>query len=382
MERDYYQVLGVSRDATEDEIKRAYRRLAMQYHPDRNNGDKAAEERFKEVTEAYEVLRDPEKRARYDRYGRAGLSGTGAGFGFHPFDLSEALNIFMRDFGGLGGFDAIFGGGQRARRGRRRGQDIQVTVRLTLDEVAQGTRRTIKLRTLDRCPACQGTGVRGGGGPAPCRACGGSGEVRRATESLFGRIVSVTACPYCGGEGTVIPDPCRQCNGDGRVKTERVVEVEIPAGISHQNYLTLRGQGAAGPRNGPRGDLIVVVEVEEDPRFERRGDDLVYDLAISFSQAALGAEVTVPSPLGPVPLKIPPGIQSGTILTLRGKGLPNLSHGRRGNLHVRVQVWTPERLTPEQERLFRELAQLEGEIPRGESLGRKFWSRLREALGA
>lgn len=382
MERDYYEVLGVSRNATEDEIKKAYRRLAMQYHPDRNNGDKAAEERFKEVTEAYEVLRDPEKRARYDRHGRAGLSGAGAGFGFHPFDLSEALSIFMRDFGDFGGFDAIFGGGQRSRRGRRRGQDIQITLRITLDEVATGTRRTVKLKTFDRCAACEGTGVRGGGRATQCRACGGSGEVRRAADSLFGRIVSVTSCPYCGGEGTVIPNPCGECRGEGRVKTERTVEIDIPAGVSSQNYLTLRGEGAAGPRNGPRGDLIVAVEVEEDPRFERHGDDLVYDLAISFSQAALGAEVTVPSPWGPTAVRIPPGIQSGTVLTLKGRGLPSLSHGRRGDLHVRVQVWTPQELSSEQERLFRELAKLEGEIPKGESLGRKFWNRVRDALGA
>jgi molecular chaperone DnaJ len=379
MTGDYYEILGVPRDAAESEIKKAYRRLAMEYHPDRNNGDKSAEEKFKQITEAYDVLRDPEKRAQYDRYGR--VSGGAGGFGFHPFDLSEALSVFMRDFGGLGGFDAVFGGGQRGRRARRRGQDIQATVRLTLDEVVAGTKRKIKLRALVRCEQCRGTGSAGGKRAATCRTCGGAGEVQRRADSLFGQLVSVTVCPACGGEGTVVTDPCKECRGDGRVREERVVEVEIPAGVATGNYLTMRGAGAAGPRGGSPGDLIVVVEVEDDSKFERHGDDLLYDLALSFSQAALGTETTVPAPGGPVSLRVPPGIQSGTLLTIQGKGLPRLGNNGRGDLHVRVQVWTPERLTPEQAELFRRLRELENEMPEGESLGRRFWNRMREALG-
>lgn len=379
---DYYEVLGVPRDASDADIKKAYRRLAMEWHPDRNNGEKAAEEKFKQVTEAYDVLRDPEKRATYDRFGRAGLSAAGARYGFHPFDLSEALSVFLRDFGGLGGFDAVFGGGDRGRRGRRRGQDVQVTVRMSLDEVATGSKRKMKLRTLDRCSQCDGTGAKAGKRPTPCKTCGGAGEVQRAAESIFGRLVSVTACPTCGGEGTVIGEACAECRGDGRVRADRVVEIDLPAGISSQNYLTLRGQGAVGPRGGPPGDLIVGIELVEDERFERHGDDLVYDLPISYSQAALGTDMTVPSPTGNVKVRIPSGVPSGSILTVRGRGLPNLGNGRRGDLHVRVQVWTPVQLSAEQDRLFRELAKLEGDPPQGESLGRKFWHRVREAFGA
>ena len=382
MARDYYQVLGIPRDAGEADIKKAYRRLAMECHPDRNNGDKSAEEKFKEVSEAYDVLRDPAKRSHYDRFGEAGLrGGAGAGFGFHPFDLSEALSVFMRDFGGMSGLESLFGGGERSRRGRRRGPDVQVTLKVSLDEVATGSTRTVKLRTLEACPQCEGAGGKGGKKPVPCRACGGSGEVRRATQSIFGQFVSVTACPTCGGDGTVVQDPCEQCRGDGRVRAERTVEIEIPAGVSANNYLTMRGQGAAGPRNGGPGDLIVAIEVEDDPRFERHGDDLVYDLPITFSQAALGADLSVPSPSGAATVRVPPGIQSGTILTVRGKGLPSLAHGGRGNLHVRIQVWTPQRMNAEQKDLFDRLAEIESQ-PQGDSVGRRFWNRLRDALGA
>jgi len=374
-------VLGVPRDASEADIKKAYRRLAMECHPDRNDGDKAAEEQFKEVSEAYDVLRDPQKRAQYDRYGSAGLGAGRGGFGFHPFDLSEALNMFMRDFGGFTGFENIFGV-ERGGRGRRRGPDVQVTLRVTLDEVASGATRKVKLRTLDRCPTCEGAGAKPGQQPRRCATCGGTGEVRRAAQSFFGQFVSVSACPTCGGEGTVVKEPCEQCRGEGRVRVERVVEIEIPAGVSSNNYLTLRGQGAAGPRNAAPGDLIVGIEVEDDARFERRGDDLLYDLPVSFSQAALGAEVSVPSPTGPVTVRVPPGVQSGSILTVRGRGLPSLAHGGRGHLHVRIQVWTPQRLTAELVEAFNQLAAMEGEPPQGESLGRRFWNRVKDALGA
>jgi len=382
MARDYYEVLGISRDADEADVKKAYRRLAMECHPDRHNGDKSAEEKFKEVSEAYDVLRDPAKRSQYDRFGEAGLrGGSGGGFGFHPFDLSEALNVFMRDFGGMSGLESLFGGGQPSRRSRRRGPDVQVTLKVTLDEVATGTTRKVKLRTLEACPKCEGAGGKGGKKPVPCRSCGGSGEVRRATQSIFGQFVSVSACPTCGGEGTVVQEPCEQCRGDGRVRAERTVEIEIPAGVSGSNYLTLRGRGAAGPRNGGPGDLIVGIEVDEDPRFERHGDDLVFDLPITFGQAALGADVSVPSPSGTATVRVPPGIQSGTILTVRGKGLPSLAHGGRGNLHVRIQVWTPQRLNAEQKELFDRLVEIESK-PQGDSVGRRFWNRIRDALGA
>jgi molecular chaperone DnaJ len=382
MARDYYDVLGVSRDATETDIKKAYRRLAMEYHPDRNGGDKAAEERFKEATEAYEVLRDPSKRAQYDRFGHSGLGGQGGGgFGYTHFDLGEALSVFMRDFGGMGGFDAIFGGGERARRIRRRGHDLRVKLSLTLEEVATGTRRKLKLKSLVRCGTCGGSGAKPGTGASACSVCGGTGEVRRATQSIFGQFVSVGPCPQCEGEGTMVRDACPDCRGDGRVRSERVVEIEVPAGVSENNYVTLRGQGIAGPRNGPPGDLVAEFEIAPDPRFERRGDDLVHELQLSFSQAALGGEFTVPTPYGEEKLQVPAGTQAGTVFALKNKGLPSVGDSRRGVLYVRCHVWTPTRLTPELESVLEKLARLEGEPPTEKRAGQSVWDKVKQALG-
>lgn len=374
--RDFYEILGVPKDASEDELKRAYRKLAMQYHPDRNREDDA-EARFKEIAEAYDVLRDPQKRAAYDRYGHAGLGAAGPQ-GFSHIDLSEALNMFMRDFGGFGGFESMFGGG-RSPAEARRGQDIRVTVKVGLAEVATGARRTVKLRTMVRCDTCSGSGCAPGTRPVTCATCAGSGEVRRATRSVFGQFVSVSPCPTCAGEGAIVQTPCEVCRGEGRVKGDRSVAVEIPAGVSGNNYITLRGQGAAGPRNGPHGDLVVMLEVKDDERFERHGEDLIYDLPLSFSQAALGCTVTIPTPWGDEQLEIGAGVQAGTVLRLKGKGLPRLGRSGRGDLSVRTHVWTPEALSDEQKRLFRELQALEGEPPRRNG---GFWSKIREALGA
>jgi molecular chaperone DnaJ len=355
------------------EIKKAYRKLAMEYHPDRNSAPEA-EARFKEITEAYEVLRDPEKRSAYDRYGKAGVAG-GGGFGFHHVDLSEALNIFMRDFGG---FESIFGGG-RSRTDERRGQDVRVTVRLTLTEVALGVKKSVRIKSPERCTVCDGSGAKVGTRPTPCASCGGSGEVRRAARSMFGQFISVAPCPTCNGQGSVVLQPCEVCRGEGRVRGERTVSVEIPAGVSSNNYLTLRGQGGAGPRGGPSGDLLVMIDIKDDDRFERQGNDLIHDLPLSFSQAALGGDHAVPTPYGDERLRIPPGTQTDTVLRLRGKGLPVLGQDGKGDLLVRVHVWTPERLTSEQERLLQELAKLEGEPPKRAP---GFWSKLKEALGA
>ncbi len=372
---DFYTLLGVPLDATEADVKKAYRKLAMEYHPDRNSAPEA-EARFKDITEAYEILRDPQKRAAYDRYGKAGVGGAG-GFGFHHVDLSEALNIFMRDFGGLGGFESLFGG--RSRQDTRRGQDVRVQLKLTLTEVATGLKKNVRVKTLERCTACEGTGAKAGTRPSTCSTCGGSGEVRRATRSMFGQFVSVSSCATCGGEGTVILQPCEVCRGEGRVRGDRTVAVEVPPGVSANNYLTLRGHGAAGPRNGPNGDLLVMLDIKDDERFQRQGDDLVFDLPLSFSQAALGGQFGVPTPYGDEEIRIQPGTQPETVLRMRGRGLPVLGQSAKGDLLIRVHVWTPERLSEEQERLFRELAKLEGEPPKRAP---GFWSKLKEALGA
>jgi molecular chaperone DnaJ len=381
MKQDFYVVLGVQRDCTEADIKKAYRKLAMECHPDRNNGDKAAEEKFKLVTEAYEVLRDPEKRAAYDRYGHEGLRGGGGGFSSMHFDLSEALMVFMRDFGlggGASAFENLFGGGG-SRRDRRRGHDIKVGLKLTLSEVATGTTKTVRIKSLESCPQCAGTGAKSGTQPIPCGTCGGTGEVRRQAQSLFGQFLTVSPCPTCAGEGTVIHDPCDRCGGDGRIKGEKTIQIDVPAGVADHHYLTLRGQGVPGPRNGPRGDLIAVLDIKDDPRFERHGDDLVYDLGITFSQAALGAEVKVPTPFGETMLRIEPGTQTGMAYRLRAKGLPRLGEGGHGDLHVRIHVWTPTKLSAEQRKLFEKLSETEEAPPERES--GKFWDTIKRALG-
>jgi len=376
--KDYYATLGVPKAASEADIKKAYRKLAMEYHPDRNPAPEA-EARFKEITEAYEVLRDPQKRSAYDRFGKAGVGGGGGGgFDYHHVDLSEALNIFMRDFGGLSGLESLFGGG-RGRQDHRRGQDVRVTLKLTLTEVATGVKKSVRLKTLERCTVCDGSGAKAGTKPTACTTCGGSGEVRRAARSMFGQFVSVSPCPTCAGEGTVIASPCEVCRGEGRIRGDRTIAVDIPAGVASNNYLTLRGQGAVGPRNGPSGDLLVMLDIKDDERFERQGDDLYHDFLLSFSQAALGGTFTVPTPYGEEEVKIPAGTQTETLLRLRGRGLPVLGQSGKGDLLIRVHVWTPERLTAEQERLFKELATTEGEPPK-RSPG--FWSKLKEALGA
>jgi molecular chaperone DnaJ len=379
--RDYYEILGVARNADADAIKKAYRKLALQHHPDRNGGDKASEEKFREATEAYEVLRDDQKRAAYDRFGHAGVQGGAAGQGFGGFGFEDAINTFMRDFGGFGGFEDLFGGGGRGGRRVQRGKDIRLRMQLTLEEVATGVRRTIKVRLLDPCDECDGSGAADGAEPTICRTCQGQGQVRRVRQSVFGQVMSATVCPSCQGEGRTVENACAGCRGDGRQRVDRSIEVEIPPGVSSDNYLTLRGQGNVGPRGGPRGDIIVVMEVEEDPRFLRDGDDLVYDLPLSFSQAALGTEVEVPTVYGPETVRIPAGVQSGEVIPLEGKGLPRLQGGGRGDQHLRIRVWTPVDLNPEQEAAFRRLREVEGAPPELSARGRSgFWRKVREAF--
>lgn len=381
---DYYELLGIGRTADTEEIKKAYRQLALKYHPDRNSGSKEAEERFKEVTEAYEVLRDAEKRAVYDRYGEQGLKGRAGPGGFGGFDFADAVEVFMRDFGGFSGFEDIFGtrGARTQRMASRKGQTVRLRLPLSLQDVAHGAKRKLRVSLLDTCASCGGTGAESGSAPTVCSSCGGSGEERHVQRSVFGQFVSVQPCRSCGGEGRVIARVCPACHGEGRVRAEREVEVEVPPGVTSENFLTLRGQGSVGPRGGPRGDLVVLLEVQEDPRFVRDGSDLVHELLVTFSQAALGTEADVPTVDGTARVTIPPGIQAGELLRLRGLGLPSLNEPARGDLLVRVLVWTPEELTPAQEEALRRLREVESPPPASSSRrSRKgFWSRVKEAL--
>ena len=372
---DLYTTLGVEKTASDDDIKKAYRKLAMQYHPDRNGGSKEAEERFNEVTEAYDVLRDPQKRAAYDRYGEAGLRGGGGGGGFQHVDLSEALNIFMRDFG-LG--DLFGGGGGRQSNGPRAGADIKLDLPLTMLEVATGVTKTVKLKLLDPCGRCDGSGAEPGTTPQRCATCAGQGEVRRAQQSFFGQFVSVAPCPSCRGEGTTIASPCAECRGDGRMRADHTLDIKVPAGVATGQYMQMRGVGNAGTRGGPRGDVLVIFDVVEDERFERDGEDLYCEVLVSYPQVALGAAVDVPGITGTLSLDIPAGTQSGHVFTMRGKGLPRVNASGTGDLHVRVQVWTPSSLSREERALVEQLGEMQEKPPEKREKG--FWAKMKEAI--
>ena len=374
---DFYVTLGVERTAADDDIKKAYRKLAMTYHPDRNGGSKDAEEKFKAITEAYDVLRDPQKRATYDRYGEAGLRGGGGGF--HHVDLSEALGIFMRDFGGFGGLDDLFGRGQGGG-GSRNGTDVKIAMPLTLVEVATGVEKEIRIKVLDDCDACSGSGAEPGSRASQCQTCAGHGEVRRAQRSFFGQFVAVTPCPTCKGEGTVIETPCKRCKGDGRMRSDKVIKVSVPAGVATGQYMTLRGVGNAGARKGERGDVHVVFEVADDPRFERDGEDLYTEVLVTYPQLVLGAVMQVPTATSTLALTIPPATQSGQMFHLRGRGLARVNAAGAGDLHVRVQLWTPDTLSEEEEHLIARLGEIQRTVPADRDKG--LWAKMKEALGA
>jgi molecular chaperone DnaJ len=368
--RDYYEVLGVNKNASAEEIKKAYRKLALRYHPDRNKGDKDAEEKFKEATEAYEVLRDPEKRALYDQYGHAGMSGAGAGaggpFGFGTeFDLADALRAFMRDFGSFG-FEDFFGGrtSGRTRGGGNRGRDLQIKVKLGLRDVAKGVEKQIKVKKLVKCTTCRGSGSKPGSRPVACQVCGGSGQIRQVQRSLFGQFVNVTECRRCEGMGTVVSDPCRDCGGTGRIRGSEKISVKIPAGVASGNYITVSGGGDAGERGGPNGNLYIIVEEEEDDLFVRHGNDVLLDLPLTISQLALGAKVEIPTLDGKVLFKIPPGTPSHKVFRMKGKGIPHLNSYGRGDQLVRVMAWVPGKLSKREMELLRELDEsFKGRLP-------------------
>jgi molecular chaperone DnaJ len=376
---DYYTVLGVERTAADEEIKKAYRKLAMTWHPDRNGGSKEAEEKFKAITEAYDVLREPQKRAAYDRYGEAGLR-AGAGASYHHVDLSEALGIFMRDFGGFSGLDDLFGARGQSGGGPRTGADLKLTLELTLAEVSTGVEKEVRLRVLDPCDRCTGSGAEPGSKAKQCPTCNGQGEVRRAQRSFFGQFVTVAPCPTCKGEGQIIELPCKKCRGEGRMRGEHAIKIQVPAGVATGQYMTLRAVGNAGARSGERGDVHVVFEVADDERFERDGEDLYTEVLATYTQLVLGATVEVPTVTSTVALSIPASTQSGQVFHLRGRGLARLNSGGTGDLHVRVQLWTPEHLSAEEEELIHKLHAVQSSVPTDR--GKGFWAKMKEALRA
>lgn len=375
--RDYYEVLEVPRSAGPEDIKKAYRKKALQYHPDRNPGDDEAEARFKEAAEAYEVLSDPEKRARYDRFGHAGLGGAGQpGAGFH--DISDIFSAFSDIFGDFGG-----GGGFGRRSPRRTGGDLRVRLELTLEEIAEGVEKKIRVRKLVACEACQASGAREGGrGVQTCPTCHGSGELRQVSNTVFGQFVNVQPCPQCAGEGRIVPDPCPACEGEGRTRGEETITVEVPPGVHEGHFLSIRGAGNAGRRGGPAGDLRVEILEAEHEHLRRDGLDVRYELHLSFPDAALGTEAEVPTLRGRARLQIDPGLQSGRVLRMRGRGLPEVGGGRRGDQLVTVHVWTPQRLSEEQRALLEQLREADAFQPRPEEAAQKrsFFSRVKDVF--
>jgi molecular chaperone DnaJ len=367
--RDYYEVLGVARSASAEELKKAYRKLAMKYHPDRNPEDRSAEERFKEASEAYQVLSDPERRAQYDRFGHAAFE-QGGGFGGFDFAAGGFEDIFSDIFGDF------FGGGRRRGRTRaRRGEDLRYDLQIRFEDAIFGTEQVISVPRLATCETCAGKGTKGGTARTTCPACRGSGQLRFQQ----GFFTIAKTCGQCGGHGTIIKEPCRSCGGSGVMQKTQTLNIKIPAGVDSGSRLKLRGEGEAGRDGGPAGDLYVVIDVREHPLFVRNGNDIVCEVPISFPQAALGAEIDVPTLHGKVKLQVPHGTQSGTVLRLKGKGAPDVRGGSHGDQLVRVVVETPRRLTAHQRQLLEEFAHSSGEEVNPLSKG--FFDKVKEMFG-
>jgi molecular chaperone DnaJ len=373
--RDYYEVLEISRNAQGEEIKKAYRRLAVKYHPDKNPGDKEAEEKFKELSEAYQVLSDPDKRARYDRFGHQGVDGNDFGAGADPFDIFRS---FMQGSGFGDIFGSSFGGGRQSGGPRQQpGGDIQIRLKLTLEEIAKGGKKKLKVKRYNPCPECNATGAKPGTGTKTCPTCNGTGQIRHVTRSLFGQFVNVQACSTCNGEGVLVNDPCRVCHGEGRVRENSIVEIEIPAGVPDHSQMTVAGEGHAGLRGAPRGDLYVLFFEKEHELFMREEDDIIYELPLSFSQAALGASLSVPTLWGDVKIDIPAGTQSGKKFRLARKGMPHYRTGRKGDQIIITHVWVPKKLNAKEKKLIEELAESENLIPPANT-DKTFWEKIRE----
>ena len=383
--RDYYEVLGVDKSASAEEIKKAYRKMAIKYHPDKNPGDKEAEEKFKEAAEAYSVLSDADKKARYDQFGHAGVEGSGPDFSGGFGNLNDILNdlfggAFGGGFGGFSGFGGGFGG-QRGQRQQRvyRGRDIRVRVKLTLEEIAKGVEKEISIEKNVPCSECGGKGAKNSSDIKTCPACQGSGQVQRVVNSFLGQTVTYSTCQQCGGEGKIISNPCRSCNGTGLVRKRETIKVKIPAGVESGMQLTLQGEGHAAKNNGINGDLLVVIEEHEHANLKREGNNLYYTKVISVVDALLGAEVSIPCLDGDYKIKVDAGTQSGEVVRLRGRGLPSVNgYGGTGDLYVKIAVWIPKKLSKEEKEIIESLRNKESFKPNPSKEDKSFFDKIKD----
>ena len=378
--RDYYEVLGVSKTATADELKIAYRKLALQYHPDKNQGDKEAEEKFKEAAEAYDVLSNQEKRQRYDQFGHAGVDGQG-GFGGGGMSMDDIFSqfgdIFGSFFGGGGGFRGFGGGGQGARRPVQRGSNLRIKVKLTLEEIEKGAEKKIKVNKYVACKQCNGSGSKNNSFET-CSHCNGTGVVTQITRTILGQMQTQSVCPHCGGEGKIIKDKCPECHGDGIVKAEEVITINIPAGVYDGMQLSMTGKGNAAPRGGINGDLIILIEEIPHELFERQESNLYHNAFITFSDAAMGASIEVPTLAGKARIKIEQGTPSGKILRLKGKGLPDFNGYGRGDLLININVWVPKSLTKEEKEILEKLKKSPNFQPNPSKNEKGFFDKMKD----
>src|SRR5580698_4144509 len=383
MKRDYYEILNVSKTSSADEIKKSYRKVAMQYHPDRNPGDKAAEEKFKEAAEAYEVLSDTDKRAQYDRYGHAGLSGNGrsAGGGMNMDDIfSQFGDIFGDDL-----FGSFFGGrrsGGNSRSRGIRGSNLRIKIKLNYEEIAKGVTKNIKVKKYVSCTTCTGTGAKDRNSIQTCTTCGGSGQVRRVSNTFLGQMQTATTCPTCNGEGSIVTAKCTVCKGEGRVYGEETVTIDIPAGVQEGMQLSVGGRGNAGERGGPAGDLIILIEEEQHEDLHRDGLNVAFELYLSFTDAVFGTQVEVPTIDGKAKIKIPAGTHSGKIFRLKGKGFPSVNSYEKGDQLIHVNLWTPQNISSEEKTMLEKLGQSPNFQPKPDKNERGFFDKIREMFGS
>lgn len=381
--KDYYDILGVSKSASADEIKKAYRKLAIKYHPDKNPDDKEAEENFKEAAEAYEVLSNPEKRQRYDQFGHAGTQGGfGGGYGGGGMNMEDIFSQFGDIFGGGSPFDSFFGGGGGGSRsgGRRvqRGSNLRIKVKLTLEEIAHGVEKKIKVNKQVVCNICHGSGAKDKNSVQTCKTCGGTGSVRRVTNTILGQMQTTSTCPTCNGEGTTITSKCTACHGDGIVRGEETISINIPAGVSEGMQLSMSGKGNAAPRGGVPGDLIILIEEIPHETLKREGNNVIYDLHVSFVDAALGTSIEIPTIDGKARIKLEPGTQGGKILRLKGKGIPEVNSYHKGDQLVQVNVWTPKTINNEERELLEKLRSSPNFKPNPGKNEKSFFDRMKE----